>query len=83
MYQRLPLLPYDYSKLLGKIREVFKTQDLFAEALGMTRTVLYSRLNGSTEWKQSEMEKTMQLFGEPLTSIGSYFFARKVRESEQ
>ncbi len=83
MQGRLTALPYDYSKLQGKIREIFKTQDRFAEKLGMARTVLYSRLNGSTEWKQSEMEKTMLLFGEPLTSIGSYFFVCKVRETEQ
>lgn len=79
MRQRARVLPYDYSKLCGKIREVFKTQDKFTEALQIGRTVLYSRLNGSTEWTQLEIERSMKLLGEPMTSVGSYFFTRKVR----
>ena len=79
MRLRARVLPYDYSKLLGKIREVYKTQDRFTKGLQIGRTALYSRLNGSTEWTQLEIERTMKLLGEPMTSVGSYFFKRKVR----
>lgn len=79
MRQRPRVLPYDYSKFLGKVTEVFKTQGRFAKAFPIPRTVLYSRLNGTTEWTQLEMERCMHLFGEPLTAVGSYFFVRKVR----
>ncbi len=70
---------WDYSKLLGKIREVFGTQDAFADAMGIGRTSLYARLNGTAEWKQNEMYKALELFHEPLSMLGVYFFALKVR----
>lgn len=76
-------MAYSYAKLLGKIKEVFGTQDLFAEALGIGRTVLYSRLNGSTEWKQTEMQRTVELFNEPRDMICVYFFTPKVQKCEQ
>lgn len=69
---------YSYNKLLGKIKEIFGTQDAFAEALGMNRSVLYSRLNGSTEWKQAEMQRTVELFHEPIDMVCVYFFTLKV-----
>ena len=77
------MVGYSYAKLLGKVKEVFGTQELFAEALGIGRTVLYSRLNGSTEWKQTEMQRTVELFHEPIDMICVYFFTLKVQKSEQ
>lgn len=69
---------YDYSKLLGKIKEKYGTQKEFAKALGVGNTSLSQRLNNHLEWTQDEMKKTMILFNEPLNKINEYFFKKKV-----
>lgn len=71
-------MSYDYSKLSGKIREVYGTQAAFAEAMGMGATSLNLKLNNKSEWSQDEMEKAMDLLSIPRTSVRTYFFTHKV-----
>lgn len=67
-----------YRKLKGKIKEVYDTQEAFGEAMGMTKTPLSLRLNGSIEWKASEIAKACDLLSIPLTEAHTYFFVEKV-----
>lgn len=41
---------FNYSKLRGKIREVYGTESAFAVALGMGRVSLSQRLNNAAEF---------------------------------
>lgn len=68
----------NYSKLRGKIREVFKTEKRFAEMMGISRVTLYYRLNNKGEWSIFEMEKACSLLGIPLENIREYFFTELV-----
>ena len=68
-----------YKKLKLKIKEVFDTQEAFAEAMGMSKTALSQRLNGSVEWKVSEIAKACDLLHIPLTEAHLYFFALEVQ----
>ena len=68
----------DYSKLKGKIKEVFNTQDAFAEALGIHRVSLNQRLTGIIEWRADEIRKACELLGIPLEEAHLYFFTPKV-----
>lgn len=70
-----------YDKLRGKIREVFGTQEAFAEALGMSTVSVSQRLNGKLEWKTSEIVKSCEVLNIPLAENAEYFFARKVKET--
>ena len=70
----------DYKKLKLKIKEVFDTQEAFSEAMDMSRTALNQRLNGSVEWKMSEVAKACDLLHIPLTDAHLYFFAQNVLE---
>ena len=45
---------FDYSKLKGRIREIFDTQSAFAEAMGMSTTSLSAKLNNKIEFSQKE-----------------------------
>lgn len=63
-----------YRKLKGKIKEVFDTQEAFSIAMGMSRTTLIQRLNGSVEWKTSEIAKACDLLHIPLSDAYLYFF---------
>lgn len=63
-----------YSKLRGKIREVFQRQDLFAVAMGMNPTSLSFKLTNKTEWTRSEIEKACELLHIPISEAPVYFF---------
>lgn len=70
---------YDYSKLCGKIREIFGTQEAFAYGMGMSTTTLSNKLNNKVQWTQREMKKAVRLIGEPVSKIPAYFFAELVQ----
>ncbi|MBQ9700102.1 MAG: DUF739 family protein [Lachnospiraceae bacterium] len=68
----------DYKKLKLRIKELFDTQEAFAEAMGMTKTPITLRLNGYVEWKLSEIAKACELLHIPLEDAHLYFFTQKV-----
>ena len=72
----------DYSKLEGKIVEIYKTRKAFAEAMGVTPATINQRLSGAIEWKTSDMVKACRLLSIPLDKMHIYFFALKVEESQ-
>ena len=76
------MVSFSYDKLRGKIREVFGTQDRFAEALGMSKSTLSQKLNNSSEFTQQEMMDSMMLLKQSLTQIDEYFFTSEVRKAE-
>lgn len=73
---------FDYSKLYGKIREVYGTQEVFAKAMGMSRSALSSRLKNGAEWKSPEIFKACELLNIPLTDNYLYFFSVKSLEKQ-
>ena len=72
-------MKYNYSKLLGKIAEVFGTQANFANALGMSERTLSLKLNCIRYFKQPEIEKAVQLLNSPIEDIAIYFFTQNVQ----
>ena len=69
---------YDYSVLLGKIKEKYRTQAAFAAALGISGVTLNQKLNNKSEWTQDEMFKGLVLLGSGLGQVEEYFFTQKV-----
>lgn len=72
---------FDYSKLKGKIKEVFGTQSAFAKTMGLSGVSLSSKLNGLTQFTQAEMNKACMLLEIPLNQLPVYFFTPKVKET--
>lgn len=68
-------MPYNYSKLLGKIVECVGTQAAFAEKMGLSERTVSLKLNGKRAWKQLEIEKACQVLGIQKCEIDKYFFA--------
>lgn len=66
---------FNYSKLKGKILEVYKTQGAFAEALGVSITTLNLKLNNKSEWNTLEIVRSCELLGIPLAEAHLYFFS--------
>ena len=73
---------FDYSKLYGRIKEVFGTQEAFAKAMEMSRTAINARLKQIREWKSSEIAKACEVLGIPLCNAHEYFFSLKSLENQ-
>ena len=65
---------FDYSKLLGRLREKNITQDAFAERIGLSRTALNLRLNNKADFKAKEIKRGCESLGIPKDDIPLYFF---------
>lgn len=72
---------YDYSKLKGKIRELGITQNEYARYIGITEQSLILRFKNKRRFRQEEMQKTMELFEEPIKNVHIYFFTQKVQKN--
>ena len=65
---------YNYSKLLGLMREKNVTQENLAESVGMSEVTLNKKLNNNSQFKQSEMVAILKALSLPLTDIVTIFF---------
>ena len=72
-------MAYNYSKLNGRIVEIFKTRKSFATAMGLTESGLSNRLTGKTPFTQSEIVKAVDLLSIKSTEIMDYFFRLEVQ----
>lgn len=68
-------MAFNYSKLVGKIVEVFGTQLRFSEAMGLSERTISLKLNSKVEWKQGEIARACNLLGIETDDIPAYFFA--------
>lgn len=74
-------MAYDYSKLSGKIIEIFGTRSNFANEMEMSERTLSLKLNNLTSWKQPEITKACNLLGLSEFEIKDYFFTLTVQET--
>lgn len=66
-----------YSKLKGRIKEVFGTQYAFADAVGMDQSSVSAKLNNKSEWTRPQIIKACDVLGIPLADAPEYFFYQK------
>ncbi|MGP2526459.1 DUF739 family protein [Acidaminococcus sp. LBK-2] len=74
-------MSYEYSKLKGRIKEIFGTQEAFAAAMGMSSAALSARLNNVNNFSQAEIDLACKLLHIPDGEIRSYFFCRLSSEN--
>lgn len=75
-------MAFDYSRLRGKISEVFITQSRFAVAMEWSERTLSLKMNGARPWKQPDICKAVKLLGLQDEDIPVYFFSSKVQNIE-
>ena len=68
-------MKFNYSKLLGRMRELGFTQESLAVAIGKTKGTLNSKLNNQYSFTQSEMIAICDVLHIPYKEIHLYFFA--------
>ena len=69
----------DYSKLRGKIVEVFGTMSKFACAMSYSERTISLKMNGKIDFTQSDIAKAVSLLGLRDEEIPTYFFTNKVQ----
>lgn len=69
---------FDYSKLDGKITELFGTRKNFAKAIGWSQATVSNKFSGKTDFNQKEIELTIKLLDINEKDISLYFFTKKV-----
>ena len=74
-------MSFDYSKLRGRIREIFGTEEQFAKGLGFSTVTLSFKLNSKSEWTQQEINKACELLGLAREDIPEYFFKLVVKKT--
>jgi len=72
-------MAFDYSKLRGRIVEVFGSQGKFAEAMDWSERTLSLKMTGKVPWKQSDICEAIKLLGLSKDDITAYFFKGEVQ----
>ena len=65
---------YTYSKLKGRIVELYGTQGNLAKKLGISKNSMSKKLTGRTEFSQSDIEEWATLLNIGKSDFGEYFF---------
>ncbi len=65
---------FNYSKLKGRIIEVFQTRSKFASVMGLSERSLSLKLNNKIDFKQNEIIKAINILNLSIKDINEYFF---------
>ena len=74
---------FDYSKLLGRIKECGFTQESLAKHVGITESTLCLKLNNKANFRNLEIFLISEALNIASCEIGVYFFTPKVRKHEK
>lgn len=75
-------MKYNYSKLLGRMKERGITQEGLAMEIGVNESTLNSKLNNKYGFKQNEMDAICKVLDIPNDDIGEYFFCKGGLENQ-
>lgn len=68
----------DYLNLLGRIRAKGMTQSDVAQKTGVSVTTINKKLNGHTDFTQTEIRDLCRILAIPDAEIPAYFFVSKL-----
>lgn len=69
-------MPYNYSKLLGKIKECGYTQEKLAIEIGRDKSSMSAKLNGKSAFTTKEIDCICKVLEISNNEIVDYFFTR-------
>ena len=69
---------YDYSLLLGRMKEKGYTQEKLANALGISESSVNFKLNNRRNFRQDEILRISEILSIPSSKLEKYFFAHKL-----
>ena len=76
-------MKFDYSKLLGRIKECGYTQKTLAKHIGIAESSMCLKLNNKANFIHPEISLICDALKIGIMEIGVYFFTPKVRQFEK
>lgn len=73
---------YDYSRLLGKIRECGSTIEQLSSDIGINVSTLSGKLHNKSEFRQKEMLAICNSLNIDISELEKYFFCTKTLENQ-
>ena len=73
------LKKYNYSKLLGRIKEYCGKQSVFADEMGLSERSVSLKLNNLRGWTQPEIHKACEVLKLSSLDIPAYFFVEETQ----
>lgn len=75
-------MPFDYSKLRGRIIEKFGSITSFADAYGLSKVTMSNKLNGKVAISMNDIVKMSapEFLDIPPSEYHTYFFTKEVHE---
>jgi transcriptional regulator with XRE-family HTH domain len=67
---------YNYSKLLGRIKEQGYTQERLAKEIGKDKSTVNAKLNGKNAFTTKEIDDICKVLDISNSEIGDYFFTK-------
>lgn len=68
----------EYSKLRGRIVEVYGSQGAFAKKIGKTEQSITAKLNGRSQFSQKDIVDWSNALSLGVDEVGIYFFTSKL-----
>ena len=68
-------MKFNYSKLLGKMKECGFTQEQLAKAIGINKGTLSMKLNSKFSFSQDEILAICKVLNIPVSEISEFFYA--------
>ena len=75
-------MEFDFSKLLGRIREKGESQRSLAAAVGMDKSTFNLKINNRYEFMPSEIIQICDRLDIPYSQIPQFFFCLKAKKKE-
>ena len=76
-------IEFDYSKLIGKIKENFNTRKDFAKLIPWSLNSLSKKLNNKVPFTSLEIYNMVQVLNIEPSEISIYFYTTKVEKIQQ
>ena len=74
-------MQFDYSKLLGRIKECGYTQESLAKEIGISKGTLSAKLNNKNAFTVNESLSICRLLNVSKYEIDAFFYTEKVQEN--
>ncbi len=71
---------FDYSKLLGRIKERGYIQEILAKEIAMSASTLNLKLKNKASFRQKDIRKICDVLDIPCGEVGDYFFCSEGSE---
>lgn len=68
-------LPYNYSKLIGRMAEMGETRESLSKKIGLSSVSLRAKLQNKTQFKQGDIAAISEVLEIPTEDIVHYFFS--------